>query len=100
VIVVGFALGWVGYVAFTWGYSLVKGYDLSFSEIASPTNYYKGKWPPPLAPNTVIIPNGQAASATTGKKTAASTATPFNTSGKQAQQLGKKIGPGSIQTLP
>jgi hypothetical protein len=55
---VGMGLAWVGYVVFFYGYSLVKGYDLSFSEIVSPVNFYQGDWPPPEAPNDAVLPAG------------------------------------------
>jgi hypothetical protein len=58
-IAVGFGLAWIGYTLGYWGLSMVKGWDLSFSQIASPTSYYKGAWPPPTAPNTILIPNGK-----------------------------------------
>jgi Transglycosylase SLT domain len=61
-LVVGFGLSWLAYTIGFWGHSLVKGYNLSFSQIASPSSYYKGTWPPKLAGNTVIIPNGTTAS--------------------------------------
>jgi hypothetical protein len=72
-LVIGFGLGWIGYGLAFWGYSLVKGYNLSFSDIFSPTSYYKGTWPPGAAPNTVLIPNGKAGPTTAGT-TGASTA--------------------------
>ena len=58
---IGFGLFWVGYALSTWGYFLVRGYNLSPKQIISPVGFYTGKWPPPKAGNTVIIPNGSAA---------------------------------------
>lgn len=92
-IVVGFGLGWIGYTLLVTGYSWVKGYDLSFSQIASPTNYYKGTWPPPLAPDTVIIPNGTAA--TTAQKTAHKTGATTAQINKEAANAGR-FPPGSV----
>jgi hypothetical protein len=59
-LVIGFSLSWIGYTLGFWGHSLIKGYNLSFKQIASPSSYYKGSWPPPLAGNSVIIPDGTA----------------------------------------
>jgi hypothetical protein len=56
VIIIGFGLGWLGYGLLFYGVSLVKGYDLSFSEVFSPKSYYKGSWPPAAAPDTSIFP--------------------------------------------
>lgn len=50
------ALGWGGYATAFWGYSLIKGYNLSVGQIMSPTSYYKGTWPPAQVSDTVIIP--------------------------------------------
>jgi hypothetical protein len=65
-LVIGFGLGWLGYGLAFWGYSMVKGYNLSFSDVFSPGSYYKGTWPPALAPDTVLIPNGKAGASTAG----------------------------------
>jgi hypothetical protein len=57
------ALAWLGYTGVFWGYSLVSGWNLSFSSIVSPTAYYGSTgqvWPPPTASNTVVFPNGSA----------------------------------------
>ena len=63
-IVIGMGLGWVGYALAWRGFALVKGWNLSTGQIISPTKYYKGAWPPPLAPDTAIFPTGKAASTT------------------------------------
>lgn len=65
-------LGWVGYAMLWYGYSMVKGYDLSFMEIVSPTKYYKGSWPPAPAGGGTIFPTGSTVSA--GATTAGTTA--------------------------
>jgi hypothetical protein len=51
-------LAWFGYALLWRGYSMVRGYDLSNSDIISPTHYYKGAWPPPPAGNATIFPTG------------------------------------------
>lgn len=61
----GFGLAWIAYTGMIWGVSLLKGWDLSLGEIASIGHPYSGTWPPPIAPNTVVFPTGQAATKTT-----------------------------------
>lgn len=58
---IGVFLVWAAYGLGVWGVSLVKGWNLGFRDIWSPTGYYTGKWPPGLAGNTVIIPDGSKA---------------------------------------
>jgi len=59
VIAFGFGLGWAGYSIALWGYCLVKGYDVTLGQLINPVNRYTGSWPPPPAPNTVILPTGR-----------------------------------------
>lgn len=61
-IAIGVILLWMSYGLGLWGVSLLKGWNLGFKQIWSPTAFYSGKWPPPLAGNTVIIPDGSASS--------------------------------------
>jgi hypothetical protein len=57
----GIGLAWLGYTVLFWGRSLVKGWNLSFADIASPTKFYTGQWPPLCAPCDEIIPTGKSA---------------------------------------
>lgn len=57
----GFGLGWAGYAVGLYGYSLVRGYNLTLAQMVSPTKWYAGKWPPATAGNTEIIPTGDKA---------------------------------------
>ena len=57
----GFGLAWLGYTTGLYGYSLVRGYNLTLAQMASPVNWYGGKWPPQPAGNTEIIPSGKQA---------------------------------------
>jgi hypothetical protein len=41
---------WAAYTVGSWGYCLIKGYDVSFRAWASPLHPYSGPWPPPLIP--------------------------------------------------
>lgn len=47
-IVVGFGLAWASYTAMFWGWSMVKGYNLTLGQIVSPKPY-SGAWPPAAA---------------------------------------------------
>jgi len=61
VVWLGFGIVWAGYAVGMWGYSLVRGYNLSGKQIISPVGFYAGSWPPDggkPAANTVIIPAG------------------------------------------
>jgi hypothetical protein len=97
VIFIGFGMVWFGYTTMFWGYSLVKGYNLSLKQIVSPANYYTGTWPPKLAGNTVIIPDGTAASEQT-VTLAAYTGSAATTSGTSGSSGGG--GGGSAGTAP
>jgi len=63
---------WGGYSVTLWGYTLLKGYNLTFPQLVSPTGYYKGTaWPPPgTIPGSQVFPGGggaaPAATASTG----------------------------------
>lgn len=57
------AVIWGSYSMLFYGYCLIKGYNISFLEVVSPVNYYKGGWPPPLFTDTGVIPKGQGANA-------------------------------------
>jgi hypothetical protein len=72
-IAVGMFLLFAAYGLGFWGFSLLEGYNLGFKQLFSPTAYYTGKWPPALAGDTVIVPDGTSASLNNG------TVTPFTT---------------------
>jgi hypothetical protein len=68
-VALGFGLVWLGWSAGLWGYCLVRGYDVTLTQLVSPG--YRIAWPPPLADNTVIIPSGLPSG---GKSTTAASA--------------------------
>lgn len=74
-IALGIAVAWAGYGILSNGYYWLKGYDLSWGQIWSPGGYYKGTWPPQIAPNTTLIPTGQSGTSGTGGTAAGSTGT-------------------------
>lgn len=64
-IAVAMALGWASYTLILWGYCLIKGYNVSVVQLTNPSHPYSGQWPPQVAGNTAIIPDGTAASLVT-----------------------------------
>ena len=91
-IAVGMFLLFTGYGLGYWGYSMIRGYNLGFKQLFSPTGYYKGAWPPQLAGNTTIIPDGTPASA--------ASADFGTTSGQANQQSGSAGGEGGAPAPP
>ncbi len=83
-VAVGMGLVWLGYAAGLWGFSLVQGYNLSLGQLVSPTSYYKGKWPPQKAGNTVILPTGTKASLTSVALSGGTPGTSSSTPGSAA----------------
>ncbi len=56
---IGMGLGWLGYALGLWGWSLLRGYNVTLGQLMSPTHPYAGAWPPPLLPNTQTLPGKQ-----------------------------------------
>jgi hypothetical protein len=86
VILLGMGMAWGGYAMAFWGYCLVKGYDVSFTQVVNPFGFYplSKPWPPPQdIPSGQILPGGQnvGTTGTSGSATAA---------GKAVQQQQKK----------
>jgi hypothetical protein len=62
-------LAWFGWSVSSWGYCLLKGYDVKFTDWINPVHPYEG-WPPPQMPADQIIPggtSGTSGTAATGK---------------------------------
>jgi hypothetical protein len=56
---IGIGIAWLGYSVSLWGYCLVKGWNVKFTELINPVKYYTGKWPPPAnIPPTSTFPTG------------------------------------------
>lgn len=58
-IALGFGVAWFGYTYVIYGYTLLKGYNITWRSLASPLNPYQ--WPkkgtdPPLIPAGQILP--------------------------------------------
>jgi hypothetical protein len=71
---IGMGLGWLGYSLGLWGWSLLRGYNVTLGQLMSPTHPYAGAWPPPLLPNTQTLPGKQ--QATQVQTTSTATAPP------------------------
>jgi hypothetical protein len=56
---IGMGLGWLGYSLGLWGWSLLRGYNVTLGQLMSPVHPYSGAWPPPLLPDTQTLPGKQ-----------------------------------------
>jgi len=61
---VGFGALWAGYAVASWGYLLIKGYNISFREWVSPLHPYQGPWPPAKIPAGFIFPHAAGSTTT------------------------------------
>jgi hypothetical protein len=64
---IGMIVGWLGWSVASWGYCLVRGYDVKFTDWINPVHPYQG-WPPPQAPADQIIPGQNPGAAPKGSK--------------------------------
>ena len=64
----GMGIVWFGYSLASWGYILIKGYNIKFTDWINPLHPYSGGWnPPPKIDNSnVLLPGG---SSSTGSST-------------------------------
>lgn len=83
---IGFGLLWAGYAISFWGYTLIRGYNISFVQLVNPVHPYGSAknqpWPPPLIPAGQLLP-GPAQAPPPG---------PIAQTGAAAQQLGQAAG--------
>lgn len=69
----GVGVLWFGYGIASWGYLLVKGYDVTLGAWLSPLHPYSGSWPPPLIGDRnpgSVFPKSQARQAGNAQTTA------------------------------
>lgn len=68
-VAVGMLVVWLGYSVQFYGYTLLKGYDVTFGQLASPTHPYGSgrgqKWPPPKIGAGQVLPTGTGTGTTT-----------------------------------
>jgi hypothetical protein len=60
VFVVAVAFTWAGYAVGGWGWCLIRGYNITFTQWVNPVNFYE--WPDgkvPVTPDTQVLPSGQ-----------------------------------------
>lgn len=97
-IAVGVLLGWAGYAIGTYGYILVKGWDIPWSAWVTPVSPYT--WPkppatPPLIPDGQLFPSA-ASAAQSGLVTKGPVVNPRPGKGR----VGRTTRPGGPKTGP
>lgn len=68
VIIIGFAGAWAFYAVASWGWVLVKGYNITLRQWCSPAHIYQ--WPagnPDFVPHGHLFPTGTSATSTAAK---------------------------------
>jgi hypothetical protein len=64
---IGMGLGWLGYALGLWGWSLLRGYNVTLGQLMSPLHPYSGAWPPAALPATQTLPGKQTAAPVAGE---------------------------------
>jgi hypothetical protein len=60
----GIGLTWFGYALTSWGYCMVRGYPVKFTDWINPLHPYAGAWPPPgTIPADEVFPSVSVGSA-------------------------------------
>jgi hypothetical protein len=99
VVWIGFGLVWLGYTGGLYGYSLIRGYNLTLAQMVSPTGWYGGKWPPAAAGNTEIFPSGTAAGTQTTAFTAVNAPAGTAAGGAPGQPAGGLANQAAIRAV-
>jgi hypothetical protein len=89
---VGMIVLWGGYSIALWGYCLIRGYDITFTQLVKPSGYYAGPWPPAgtIAAGSVL-PGGTAVTAAAKVNTTAQ----ITPAGGAAAPVAGSPGPGT-----
>jgi hypothetical protein len=66
-VAVGFVGLWAFYGLGTWGWCLVKGYNITFAEWFNPLKPYQWNGTPALVPKGSMLPTGKNATGTAAK---------------------------------
>jgi len=54
---IGMGVTWFGYSVALWGYCLLRGYPVKFTDLINPVHPYNGAWPPPgQIPTSEVFP--------------------------------------------
>jgi hypothetical protein len=74
----GIGLTWFGYALTSWGYCMLRGYNVKFTDWINPLHPWAGTWPPPktipaseVFPSVTVGSTGGAAEASDPSGTAA-----------------------------
>jgi hypothetical protein len=54
---VGMVAAWFGWAVGSWGYCLLRGYDIKFTDWINPVHPYSGPWPPPPITQIQLLPS-------------------------------------------
>lgn len=74
-IAIGMVMGWLGYTTVLYGYCLIKGYDITFGELANPAHVFVWPAKPPMIPANQVTPGGTTAGASNVAGSTTTTAT-------------------------
>jgi hypothetical protein len=60
----GIGIAWFGYAVSSWGYCMLRGYPVKFTDWINPLHPYAGAWPPPgTIPSDEVFPGVSVGSA-------------------------------------
>jgi hypothetical protein len=96
---IGIVLAMVGYTVGSWGYVLVKGYNITLVQWVSPLHPFSGAWPPQCVPPGFIFPTSSQPGVPCKGKGAASTTGSNDPAVKRADKAAKtahRTTPGSV----
>ena len=63
---IGIGVTWLGWAVSLYGYCLVRGYNVKFTDLINPLHPWPGPWPPPLITNGSEVLPGQTVTGQTG----------------------------------
>lgn len=95
---ISIVLAAVAYTVGTWGYILVKGYNVTLTQWVTPFHPYDGAWPPKCVPSGFIFPTSKQPGidcAQQGRATISSSPQEQKLSGDTARE--HRPIPGSVQ---
>jgi hypothetical protein len=53
---IGMVITWLGYTMASWGYCVLRGYNVTLGEWANPLAPYSGAWPPAALASNILLP--------------------------------------------